>query len=163
MTTNPFAAPASVASIDYHALMGRLLVIEPTAVETGVQTVLGEKDAVRATIHVIDAQPPYSIEDSLIFPRVLQGQLRSRLGQMVLGRLTQGQAKQGQNPPWMIADATPADQQAGQVWLMARQSATLARPGPAQQPAAQPQVPAQPQHQPPAQQYQAPAAQYPPD
>jgi hypothetical protein len=32
--------------------------------------------------------------------------LRSRIGQRVLARLEQGVAKPGQNPPWLIADAS---------------------------------------------------------
>ncbi|MDR3068634.1 MAG: hypothetical protein LBU50_03940 [Cellulomonas sp.] len=138
MTTNPFAAPAATAGFDYTANLGRLLVIEPKKVEENVPTSLGDKDAIRADITVLDGPVPGAFEDVLIFPRVLQGQLRSRLGQMVLGRLEQGVAKPGQNPPWRIAEATPADQQTGAAWLAQRNTARLHQPAPA---AAQQQAP----------------------
>jgi hypothetical protein len=124
MTDNPFASPATASPFDYAAHVGRLLVVEPHSVETGVQTSLGPKDAVRASIHVIDGPEPEDYDDVLIFPRLLSAQIRSKLGQMVLGRLEQGAAKAGQNPPWRLSDATPADVSAGQRWLGSRRTFT---------------------------------------
>ena len=116
-TSNPFAAPASASGISWEDLNGRLLVIEPHAVEHAVSTSLGPKDAVRADVHVIDVEPE-DYEDVLIFPRVLISQLSSRVGQKVLGRLGQGVAKPGQSAPWLISsEVSPADQQAGLDWL----------------------------------------------
>ena len=42
-------------------------------------------------------------------PKVLAVQLRPRIGQKVLGRLGQGQAKPGQDAPWVLAEATESD------------------------------------------------------
>lgn len=81
-----------------------LLVIEPESLETGIVTSFGEKDAIRGTVHDIDAGETYS--DTLIFPRVLIGSLKSRLGEKVLARLGTGQAKPGQAPPWILEDAS---------------------------------------------------------
>lgn len=116
--TSPFAAPGTTSGIDYKALNGRLLLIRPKSVETDVKTSLGDKDAVRADVIVLDG-PEVGEEhsDTLVFPRVLIGQLRSKIGEQVLGRLGQGVAKPGQNAPWLLAEATPADVKVGTQYL----------------------------------------------
>lgn len=131
MTESPFAPPAAASGIQWEELKGRLLVIEPHALEAKIPTSLGEKDAVRADVHVIDQDEAETHEDTLIFPRVLISQLRPRIGQMVLGRLEQGNAKPGQNAPWRIADATTQDQALGGDWLRKRKTFTAPAPAPA--------------------------------
>lgn len=128
MSTNPFAAPASASGIQWSDLLGRLLVIEPKGVEKGIQTSLGAKDAVRADVHVIDGDNPESHDDVLIFPRVLISQTASKVGEKVLGRLGQGQAKPGQSAPWMVQAPTEADIAAGMAWLEARKNNTFSAP-----------------------------------
>ncbi len=81
-----------------------LLVIEPETLETGIVTSFGEKDAIRGTVHDIDAGETYT--DTLIFPRVLIGSLKSKLGEKVLARLSTGVAKPGQAAPWVLEDAS---------------------------------------------------------
>jgi hypothetical protein len=120
--TDPFTAPGSANSsrVDYKELNGRLLLIEPHSLEIGVQTSVSTepKDAVRADVTVLDGPVAGSaFPDALIFPRVLIGQLRSRLGQKVLGRLGQGTAKGGQSPPWILSEATDADKKVGVAYL----------------------------------------------
>ncbi len=83
---------------------GHLVVIEVHSLETGIVTSLGDRDAIRATVHDITAEHTY--EDTLIFPKVLIGSLKSRIGQKVLGTIGQGVAKPGQNAPWVINDAS---------------------------------------------------------
>lgn len=139
MSTNPFAAPASASGIEWKNLLGRLLVIEPHSVEKDIPTSLGPKDAVRADVHVIDGTPE-SHADVLVFPRVLISQLSPKVGEKVLGRLGQGNAKPGQSAPWLILDATEADVAAGVAWLEARKSNTFAAPA-ATAPAASGQPP----------------------
>jgi len=113
-----FASPGSTSRVDYHQLNGRLLLIEPHKLEAEVLTANGPKDAIRADVTVLDGVTAgATFPDSLIFPRVLTGQLRSRIGQKVLGRLGQGVAKGGQNPPWILAEATDADKQLGAAYL----------------------------------------------
>lgn len=116
--SSPFATPATASGLDLEALNGQLLLISPAKVEEGIATSFGPKDAIRADVVILDG-PDAGTEhaDTLIFPLVLIGQLRSRIGQKVLGRLGQGQAKPGQKPPWKLAEATPADQQIGMQWL----------------------------------------------
>lgn len=134
MSTNPFAAPApATGGVDLKTLLGTLLIIEPHGVEDGIQTVHGPSSAVRATIHVVDGTSAGEVhEDVLLFPKVLQGQLKSRVGQKVLGRLGQGLARPGQSAPWVIQEATAADVAAGTEYLTRQQSGQFAAPAQSQ-------------------------------
>ena len=120
--SNPFSKPASASGIQWADYLGKLFLIEPTAFETGIKTSLGEKDAVRADVTVIDADGngPEEHKDTLIFPGVLISQTRSLIGEKVLGRLGQGEAKPGQNPPWKLLEATEADVETGVRYLDSR-------------------------------------------
>ena len=102
--STPFSAPAQAAGFTPAEHLGHLLIIEVNAYEPTIQTSLGEKDAVSATIHDVDLGT--TAEDALIFPKVLVGSLKGRVGQTVLATLTQGQAKPGQSAPWTLTDAT---------------------------------------------------------
>lgn len=120
-TANPFKAPAEASGIQWEQHKGRLLLIEPKSVETGISTTYGEKEAVRADVTVIDApDAPEVFADALIFPGVLISQTRSLIGEKVLGRLSQGQAKSGQKPPWRLNDATDDDISIGIRYLDSR-------------------------------------------
>ncbi len=103
--TEAFAAPGAAGDGFVVAdANGHLVVIEVHSLETGVLTSLGDRDAIRATVHDVTAEHTY--EDTLIFPKVLIGSLKSRIGQKVLGTIGQGVAKPGQNAPWIIQDAS---------------------------------------------------------
>lgn len=111
MSQSPYAAPAAPGeSINWQDLKGLLLLIKPSGVESDIPTVHGPATAVRATITVLDGpNPGDTTDDALVFPRVMQGQIKGRIGQLVLGRLGQGIAKPGQTAPWQLAEATPQD------------------------------------------------------
>lgn len=121
-----FANPATPSEgIVFDELIGSLLMVKVIYLEEHVPNVNskpGEKSpAIRADVTVLDGpQAGKEYPDALIFPRVLQGQLRSRLGQLVLGRLTKGEAKPGKNAPWMLAAATPQDTQLAEQHLARR-------------------------------------------
>jgi hypothetical protein len=91
---------------------GKLFVIEPFDVEKDIKTDNGVTEATRANIWVVRSKDGTKYDeylDTLVFPRVIQGQLRkARNSGVVFGRLTQGENKKG-NPPWVLADPTPAD------------------------------------------------------
>lgn len=124
MTENPFAAPATTTGIDWKTLNGRLLLIEPLREET-ISTSFGESNAVYANVVVLDGpDAPERHDETIIFPKVLANQVRPKLGQKVLGRLGQGQAKSGQSAPWLLQEATAADIQVGTAYL----SGTLKAP-----------------------------------
>lgn len=124
-----FAAPAaSGGSFNISEHNGHLVVVEVLSYQTGIVTTLGEKDAISATIHDIDAQ--VTIEDALIFPKVLVGSLKSRVGQKVLATVGQGVAKPGQNAPWVLNDASgdPAAAARATAYLAAYAAGQFAAP-----------------------------------
>lgn len=127
------AAPPS-GGIDFKDHKGSLLVIEPLSIETGIKTVHGDSDAVRANVYVITGPGTSDdYEDTLVFPKVLQGQLKGKIGSKVVGRLTQGVAKPGQSAPWLIDAATEDDLAKAREWVAARNGASFASATPAAQ------------------------------
>lgn len=114
-----FAAPAAPGDgIKLADHLGGLLLVEVLSIETGIKTTFGDSDAVRANVYAIDgAGSPAEYEDTLIFPKVLQGQLRKSVGQKVLGRLGQGSAKPGQSAPWLLNEASADDIAKAEQWV----------------------------------------------
>jgi hypothetical protein len=122
MASDLFDDPASASALDLEGLIGRLLLVQPSRVETGVKTTLGEKDATVVDLHVIDGPNSGEVHDeAFVWPRVLQAQLRPKVGtgRYVLGRLGKGVAKPGQNAPWKLADATDDDKELARKYLAA--------------------------------------------
>lgn len=137
--SNPFATPATASGIKWEDHKGRLLIVEPLRVQEGIDTNYGKSDAVAANVHSLTGPTEAEVfEDCLIFPKVLQGQLRPRIGQKVLGRLVQGQAKPGQSAPWMLQEATEDDNAKGVAYLASIET-KVSTPAPAAEaPAAEP-------------------------
>lgn len=130
--TNPFASPATASGIDLKEINGALLVITVHSVETEIKTAYGDSSAIRCDVAVIDGtNAGEEYRDTLLFPKVLQSQLRSNVGGKVIGRLGQGQQKPGQSPPWLLSEATPEDIKTGMAWLA---KTTLAAPSAAAPP-----------------------------
>lgn len=131
-----YATPGAPADpVNWQELTGSLLLVKPLSVETGIQTVHGAASAVRANMTVLDGpQRGREYADALVFPRMLQAQLKSRIGKMVLGRLTQGQAKPGQTAPWVLDAATDADKQIADQYRARNSQPTYAAPASAQAP-----------------------------
>lgn len=115
----PFAKPAAPGGgIEFADHKGALLLVRPIEVEKDVKTKFGLSDAVRADVNVLDGPGEgASYVDALIFPLVLQQQLRKNIGDLVLGRLGQGEAKDGNNPPWILEDASPEDETKAEAWV----------------------------------------------
>ena len=113
-----FADPSTATGITWEDFKGSLLLIKPHEQVIGVKTSYGEANAVRADVIVLDGDKEgEEYLDTLIFPKVLQSQVKPRIGQMVLGRLGQGHKKPGQSPPWTLAPATDADKRVGTAYL----------------------------------------------
>jgi len=135
-----FASPAQPGQgITYPDLQGALLLIKVIFLEDHIATVHtrpGETNpAVRANVTVLDGpKAGETYEDTLIFPKVLQGQLKSRMGQLVLGRLGQGAAKPGQSAPWLLNPATPADEQVADAHLRKASTPAVTQPATEQPP-----------------------------
>ena len=105
-----FTAPAAGGGSDVRPadLEGHLLNVEPLEYCESIPTSMGDKDAVRVTLH--DVTDSATFNDVLWFPKVLVGSLKGRIGQKVLGVLGKGTAKPGQSAPWILIDAsTEAD------------------------------------------------------
>jgi hypothetical protein len=67
----------------------------------------GEKSpAIRC--HIADFVDPHNpvVYRGVLWFGVISGALRRQVGQFLAGRMTQGQATQGNNPPWQLADVT---------------------------------------------------------
>lgn len=153
-------APGSASKVDWQSLYSHLVIIFPHSVETEILTAFGVKDAVRCDIHDVDSGQV--MLDALIFPQRLVGQTRRcERGKAVVGRVTLGEPKAGQKPPWQLSDPTPDDFARARAYLAARPPRSVpAQPqqqpaanGAQQQPqwtpqAAQPQPQQQPQWQP---------------
>lgn len=116
-----FSTPAAPSGgIDWANFKGSLLLVEVLAQEHGVQTVHGLADPVRANVKVIDGPGAGdSYDDTLIFPKVLIGQTKSKVGEKVLGRLGQGVAKPGQSAPWQLDAASAEDIAKAEAWVAA--------------------------------------------
>jgi hypothetical protein len=121
MTNDLFDAPASASGIDLKELNGCVLLIKPLRIEADVNTALGLKDATVADVHVLDGDDPGAYHAAVfLWPKVLQSQVAPNIGtgRYNLGRLGQGTAKPGQNPPWKLSDPTEADKQLARKYLV---------------------------------------------
>lgn len=118
-----FNDPSTATGIDWKELNGSLLLFKVHAQETDIQTVHGPSNAIRADVHVLDGDLADSVySDTLVFPKVLQSQLKPSIGKgegLVLGRLGQGHKKPGQSPPWTLAAASETDKKAGKTYYEA--------------------------------------------
>lgn len=104
--------------------LNKLFVIEPLEFEKDVHTVNGVTDAIRCNTYVVrsaDGTKYEAYEDDLIFARAMVRVLKGKIGKVVVGRLTQGQAKQGQNAPWLLSPADDKDLRAANGLIAALQ------------------------------------------
>lgn len=125
---NMFAQPASGGdSFRPKDNLDALVLIKPHSLETDVQTDYGQSNATSATVGVVDGPNAGEIyEDTLIFPKLLQSQLKKYIatGQIVIGRMGQAPAKKpGQSPAWKLNDYTEQDAQAAQSFFNDHQAA----------------------------------------
>jgi hypothetical protein len=112
MTT--FSAPAAPGAtgdkFDIKAHNGALLLIDVNGIKEQVETVHGPADAIACNIAVLDGEHKGDeYDDTLVFPRVLVGQLKGSIGKQVLARLGQGEKQPGKNPAWILNAPTDDD------------------------------------------------------
>jgi hypothetical protein len=105
--------------LDYHALNGALLLFTVSVDQPGVvSTVHGDATPARTAVAVLDGEHKGdTYADALVFPRALSASLRANTGKLVIGRLGQGVAKPGKNPPWTLTPATDAEKETGRKYL----------------------------------------------
>lgn len=161
---NQLSSPSSGDICKPLDVVGHLLVVRPVEFLPDFATSLGARDAVRIDVCNLNAlddrgQPGVVYRDALWFGRMLVSGLRRQIGETVLGRMAQGVAKPGQNPPFNLVDmmADPGAVNAAQTWLNAHpefftgqassSTPAAAQPQPTQtpyNPAGQTYVPPQP-------------------
>jgi hypothetical protein len=116
--SDEFSGPSSAEGVKWADYKGALLMFEVKGYEPSIQTVHGETTAVNANVVVLDGVNAETvITDTLVFPKVLQSQIKGHVGGKVLGRLGQGEAKKGQSAPWKLADASEADKAVAREYL----------------------------------------------
>lgn len=116
--SDQFKDPSTATGIEWKNLHGALLLFKVHGQEHGIKTVHGDSSAVRADVIVLDGEMADTVyADTLVFPKVLQSQLKPSVGAMVLGRLGQGHKKPGQSAPWTLSAATDADKSTGREYL----------------------------------------------
>lgn len=127
-----FATPAAPGEgIQWADHKGALLLIEVLGIEHAMKTRFGESDAVSVNITVLDGPGKDAHYDTaLVFPKLLQSQLKGQVGAKVLGRLGQGAAKSGQSAPWLLEEASAADTSLAEQWVRNNQPATQAPAAP---------------------------------
>ena len=118
MSNDAFSDPSTATGIQWKDLNGSLVLVKVHEVIAEMNTQFGASSAVRADVIVLDgngAGDEYA--DTLVFPKVLQSQLKPKVGGMVLGRVAQGSAKPGQSAPWTLTPANEADKAKGREYL----------------------------------------------
>ncbi len=115
---NP-AAPGGGDKLPLDELNGSLLLFTVDKVVTDITTAHGVTDAVACSVAVLDGPRKADVfDDTLIFPKVLRGQIKGSVGGgKILGRLGQGEKKPGKNAPWIILDATEDDKATARKYL----------------------------------------------
>ena len=103
--TSPFTSPATSGdSVKPADLQGHLLIIKPVEYKTGIQTTLGEAEAIEVDLVDLDTSEEHT--SVLFFNIALRSALKSNIGKSVLARIGQGVAKPGKSAPWILIDAT---------------------------------------------------------
>jgi hypothetical protein len=112
MTEALFDGPGSTTSIKWSDHEGQLVLIWPK-VEKPFEYDGETKNVIEARVVVLDPPGGTPIEygTTVIFPRVMQGQVRGNIGRNRpnLGRVGKGEAKPRQSPPWILVDPNEND------------------------------------------------------
>lgn len=111
-------ATSGGSKVPWEDFLGKLVVVEPLEHEHDIKTDYGITDAVRANVYVLlGPDRTEEFEDTLIFQRYIIGQIKRKIGKVVVGRVAQGEAKKNQDPPWQIAEPAGADlDKAAKFW-----------------------------------------------
>lgn len=125
-----FDGPGSTASIKWDDHKGQLVLI--WAKQEKPFTYDGEtKDVIQADVVVLDPpdSAPIKYSNVLVFPRVMQGQIRNNIGRNRpnLGRVAKGEAKPRQTAPWILTDPTEDDKKLAVTYLQ-KPNAVAAEP-----------------------------------
>lgn len=112
-------------------LLGELVLFTPTEYIEEVKTDFGDKDAVMTDIVVL-SQGGVEYEDAMIFQGSLIGALKRKIptGRKLLGVVAKGEAKKGQNAPYILEAPTDEQKQIARNYLagLTIEAATSAEP-----------------------------------
>lgn len=112
-------------------LLGELVLFTPTEYVEEVKTDFGTKDAVTTDLVVL-SQGGTEYTDAMIFQGSLIGQLKRKIpgGRKLLGVIAKGEAKKGQNAPYILEAPTDEQKQMARDFLAGRtiEAATEAEP-----------------------------------
>lgn len=99
--------------------LGELVVFVGCSLEADIDTTFGSTNAARVEITVpLDGENAGEVYyDSLIFGKALVPSLANAQGPIVVGRMAQGEAKAGQNPPYILTDPTEEEEKTVLKWL----------------------------------------------
>lgn len=114
-------------SLPLNDLIGALLLIDVHEHVAEILTANGPATPIRADVAVLDGQHKGDrYDDTLLWGKILQSQLRTAIGEQVLGRLGQGKAKPGQSAPWQLAAANDADRAVAERYMQYRSAQVAA-------------------------------------
>lgn len=134
-----FDGPGSTTAVKWADHLGQLVLIWPHLQKPFTFQDGKVGDVIEARVVVLDPPggQPVEYDQTVVFPKRLQGQIRSNIGKNRpnLGRVTQ-QPEPGKNPSWVISEPTEADKQLATRFLTG--NVTTVPPQPSTQ-AAQPQ------------------------
>ncbi|AKA61710.1 hypothetical protein SEA_YDN12_43 [Streptomyces phage YDN12] len=109
--------------IQVKELLGDLVLFTPTEYVEEVKTDFGDKDAVVSHLVVLTAEGgPVEYEDQMIFQGSLIGQLKRKIpgNRKLLGVVAKGEAKKGQNAPYILNSPTDEQKQMARDYLAGR-------------------------------------------
>lgn len=104
-------------------LLGELVLFTPTEYLEEVNTTFGTKDAVMTDVAVLTAEGgPVEHADVMILQGSLIGQLKRKIpgGRKLLGVIAKGEAKKGQNAPFILEAPTDDQKQMARDFLAGR-------------------------------------------
>ncbi|ATN93758.1 hypothetical protein SEA_ABT2GRADUATEX2_43 [Streptomyces phage Abt2graduatex2] len=108
-------------------LLGELVLFTPTEYIEEVKTDFGDKDAVITHLVVLTAEGgPAEYDDQMVFQGSLIGQLKRKIpaGRKLLGVIAKGEAKKGQNAPYILTSPTDEQKQMARDYLAGREVAS---------------------------------------
>lgn len=109
----PLQAPQTMGDMLPQAdVLGHTMIVAPTEYIDHIptkNTKPGEKSpAIRCNIVDFHNDPHHpTVYKGVLWFGVISGRLRRQVGQFLASRMGQGQATQGNNPPWQLIDVTP--------------------------------------------------------
>ena len=132
MTEALFDSPGSTSAIKWDDHKGQLVLVWPKA-QKPFKFNNGEVgDVIEARVIVLDPPggQPVEYANTVVFPKILQGQVRGNIGKdrPNLGRVGKGQAKAGQSEPWILIDPNENDKQMAVRFLTGNVATKAAEP-----------------------------------